>query len=131
MSDALFDAATIDVAANDYGFRATGSVITFDGWLKVYPSKVEESQLPNVTKGERLDLVDLKPEQHFTKPPPRFNEASLIKTLEKEGIGRPSTYASIISTIVNRKYVEKDRSRYFHQTEIGTQVCDFLVENFP
>jgi len=131
MADALFDAATIDVAAGDYGFRATGSVITFDGWLKMYPSSVEESVLPAVKEGESLTLKELLTEQHFTKPPARFNEASLIKTLEKEGIGRPSTYASIISTILKRGYVEKDRSRAFHPTETGTQVNDFLVEQFP
>ncbi|HXK36818.1 MAG TPA: type I DNA topoisomerase [Candidatus Paceibacterota bacterium] len=131
MADALFDAATIDVTAGEYGFRATGSVITFDGWLKIYPSNVEESVLPVVKEGEQLTLKELLSEQHFTKPPARFNEASLIKTLEKEGIGRPSTYASIISTILKRGYVEKDRSRAFHPTEIGTQVNDFLVEQFP
>jgi DNA topoisomerase-1 len=131
MADALFDAATIDVAAGEYGFRATGSVITFDGWLKIYPSNVEESVLPVVKEGEQLTLKELLSEQHFTKPPARFNEASLIKTLEKEGIGRPSTYASIISTILKRGYVEKDRSRAFHPTDTGTQVNDFLVEQFP
>jgi DNA topoisomerase-1 len=97
----------------------------------VYPTKFEDAELPSVTEGQQLEFRELKPEQHFTKPPARFNEASLIKTLEKEGIGRPSTYASIISTIVTRRYVEKDRSRYFHPTEIGMQVNDFLVENFP
>jgi DNA topoisomerase-1 len=97
----------------------------------VYPTKFEDALLPEVVQNDRLDLQELKPEQHFTKPPARYNEASIIKTLEKEGIGRPSTYASIISTILLRRYVEKDRSRYFHPTETGTTVCDFLVENFP
>jgi DNA topoisomerase-1 len=131
MAIAVFDAATIDINAKDYGFRANGSVLKFDGWLKVLPSKFEENELPTVKQGDVLSLQDLKPEQHFTKPPARFNEASLIKTLEKEGVGRPSTYASIISTIVLRKYVEKDRGRSFHPTEIGMQVNDFLVEQFP
>jgi DNA topoisomerase-1 len=131
MAPAQFDATTIDITAKHYGFRASGSMLTFDGFLKVYPTKFEDAELPAVTEGQRLDLQELKPEQHFTKPPPRYNEASIIKTLEKEGIGRPSTYSSIISTIVTRKYVEKDRSRYFHPTEIGMQVNDFLVENFP
>lgn len=131
MAVAVFDAATIDVNAKQYGFRANGSVLKFDGWLKVLPSKFEENNLPVVRISEQLTLTELKPEQHFTKPPARFNEASLIKTLEKEGIGRPSTYAAIISTIVLRKYVEKDRSRTFHPTEIGMQVNDFLVEQFP
>jgi len=131
MSDAVFDATGIDIAAGRYGFRATGSMLKFDGWLKVLPSKFEDNELPPVQESDRLDLRELKPEQHFTKPPARYNEASLIKTLEKEGIGRPSTYASIISTILLRRYVEKDRSRYFHPTDTGKQVNDFLVENFP
>jgi DNA topoisomerase-1 len=131
MAKAVFDAATIDVQAKQYGFRANGSVLKFDGYLKVYPSAFEDNVLPSVAVGDILALQTLTPEQHFTKPPARYNEASLIKTLEKEGIGRPSTYAAIISTIVARKYVEKDRSRYFHPTEIGGQVNDFLVEQFP
>ncbi len=141
MAKAVFDATAIDIEAlgrspatgetKSYGFRATGTTMKFDGFLKIYPTKFEESILPIVTAGETLTLETLKPEQHFTKPPARYNEASLIKTLEKEGIGRPSTYASIISTILTRKYVEKDRSRYFHPTEIGMLVNDFLVANFP
>jgi DNA topoisomerase I len=131
MAIAVFDATTIGVKAKQYDFRANGSMLKFDGWLKVFPSKFAENELPAVSVGETLELKELKPEQHFTKPPARYNEASLIKTLEKEGIGRPSTYASIISTIVLRKYVEKDRSRAFHPTEIGMQVNDFLVEQFP
>ncbi len=131
MAPVVFDATAIDVTAKRYGFHASGSTVKFDGWLKVLPTKLTELQLPQVAVDEPLDLQELKPEQHFTKPPARFNEASLIKTLEKEGIGRPSTYASIISTIILRKYVEKDRSRAFHPTEIGTEVSNFLVENFP
>lgn len=138
MSDAVFDATAIDIEVKsrepkvaNYGFRANGSVLKFDGWLKVLPSKFEDNALPQVRSGETLALQELKPEQHFTKPPARYNEASLIKTLEKEGIGRPSTYAAIISTIVLRKYVEKDRSRYFHPTQIGKDVNDYLVEQFP
>lgn len=131
MTDATFDASSIDVTAKQYTFRATGSILTFDGFLKVYSMKFEERDMPVVETGASLALQELKPEQHFTKPPARYNEASIIKTLEKEGIGRPSTYASIISTILLRKYVEKDRSRAFHPTEIGMQVNDFLVENFP
>jgi len=131
MADAVFDATGVDITAGRYGFRATGSLMKFDGWLKVLPSKFEDSELPPVQEGDRMDVRELKPEQHFTKPPARYNEASLIKTLEKEGIGRPSTYAAIISTILLRRYVEKDRSRYFHPTDTGKQVNDFLVENFP
>ena len=131
MSKAVFDTMTIDVSADKYTFRANGSTMKFDGFLKVYPTKYEENELPVVKAGDVLDLKELKPEQHFTKPPARFNEASLIKTLEKEGIGRPSTYAPIISTIVQRNYVTKDRSRYFHPTEIGMLVNDVLVKHFP
>ena len=131
MTEAKFDTAAIDISAARYGFRANGSVMRFDGWLKVYPTKIEDAELPDITAGEMLTLRELRPEQHFTKPAARFNEASLIKILEKEGIGRPSTYASIISTILIRKYVEKDRSRALTPTEIGMQVNDFLVENFP
>ncbi|MBX4211500.1 MAG: type I DNA topoisomerase [Candidatus Yanofskybacteria bacterium] len=131
MVQATFDATTIEVKAGKYTFRANGSTMRFDGFLKVYPTKYAENELPIVKKNEELSLQELKPEQHFTKPPAHYNEASLIKTLEKEGIGRPSTYAPIISTILQRKYVEKDRSRYFHATELGMLVNDFLVEHFP
>lgn len=131
MTKAIFDQSAIDIKAKNYGFRATGTTMKFDGFLKIYPTKFEENELPVVTVGEKLDLKELKPEQHFTKPPARYNEASLIKALEKEGIGRPSTYASIISTIQDRNYVNKDRTRYFSPTEIGTMVNDLLVEHFP
>jgi len=103
----------------------------FDGFLKIYPIKFGENELPIVKEGEKLHLEELKSEQHFTKPPARYNEASLIKILEKEGIGRPSTYAPIISTIQQRNYVKKDRSKYFHPTEIGIMVNDLLVKHFP
>ena len=131
MTDAKFDATAIDIKAAKYGFRATGSVLTFDGWLKVFPSAFEDVQLPLVKNGQILELQELKSEQHFTKPPARFNEASLIKILEKEGIGRPSTYAAIISTVQTRGYVEKDRSRAFHPTDTGRTVHDFMMANFP
>lgn len=131
MPKAVFDATAIDIEAKNYTFRANGSVIKFDGFLKIYPIKVAENDLPVVKQGEELELKELKPEQHFTKPPARYNEASLIKTLEKEGIGRPSTYAPIISTILTRNYVNKDQNRYFHPTEIGIMVNDVLVEHFP
>jgi len=131
MPKAIFDATSIDIGAGKYNFRANGSTIKFDGFLKIYPVKITENDLPIVKQGNELELVGLTPEQHFTKPPARFNEASLIKTLEKEGIGRPSTYAPIISTIVARNYVTKDPSRYFHPTEIGIMVNDVLVKHFP
>jgi len=138
MTKAIFDSLTIDIQAagnneqrTKYIFRANGSTMRFDGFLKVYPTKYEEVNLPIVKVDEKLDLKELKAEQHFTKPPARFNEASLIKTLEKEGIGRPSTYAPTISTILARNYVNKDKSRYFHPTEIGVMVNDLLVQHFP
>lgn len=136
MTKAVFDSTTIDSEAvgadkKSYIFRSTGSTMKFDGFLKVYPVKYEETILPQVTVDEKLDLKEIKGEQHFTKPPARYNEASLIKKLEKEGIGRPSTYAPIISTIVTRNYVNKDKSRYFHPTEIGVMVNDLLVAHFP
>lgn len=137
MPQARIDSTGIDVRASRegsehvYDFRATGSIMTFDGFTKIYPSSFEETPLPIVKASDALTLEALLPEQHFTKPPARFNEASLIKVLEKEGIGRPSTYASIISTIVDRGYVEKDKSRSFVPMDIGMLVTDFLVEHFP
>lgn len=131
MKKAIFDATSVDVKAGKYTFRANGSILKFEGFLKIYPTKFEENELPQLKTGEALDLAELKPEQHFTKPPARYNEASLIKTLEKEGIGRPSTYAPIISTIQDRNYATKDKNRYFHPTEIGTLVNDVLVAHFP
>lgn len=136
MMPALFDQTTIDVQAGRFIFRATGSVQKFDGFLKVYQEgrdeKTEEEEeaersLPRVTKGETLDLKKISPEQHFTEPPPRFTEATLVKALEEKGIGRPSTYAAIMSTIQDREYVEKRESR-FHPTGLGMTVNDVLVE---
>jgi len=130
MAKAMLDATTIEIDAKQYRFKATGTTMKFDGFLKVYPTKFEENKLPSVSVKEELQLQELIPEQHFTKPPSRYNEASLIKLLEQNGIGRPSTYAPIISTILMRKYVIKDRSRYFHPTDTGTMVNDFLVKHF-
>jgi DNA topoisomerase-1 len=136
MTPALFDQTTIDISAGRFIFRATGSVQKFDGFLKLYQEgrdeKTEEEDeaersLPRVTKGETLDLKKISPEQHFTEPPPRFTEATLVKALEEKGIGRPSTYAAIMSTIQDREYVEKRESR-FHPTGLGMTVNDVLVE---
>jgi len=142
MNPAVFDQTTIDVAtAKDrikYLFRATGSVLKFDGFLAVYEEgkdqKDEEDEeikhkLPAVAEGEVLKLRHLKPDQHFTEPPPRYNEATLVKELEARGVGRPSTYAAILSTIQEREYVKKDGGR-FTPTELGMVVTDLLVENF-
>src|SRR5580693_1613373 len=137
MMPALFDQTTIDVAASgknglEYIFRATGSVQKFEGFLKVYKEgkdqtddedEEEKHRLPLVTEGEVLRLRALKPEQHFTEPPPRYNEATLVKRLEADGVGRPSTYASILSTIQEREYVTKESNR-FVPSELGMVVTD-------
>jgi DNA topoisomerase-1 len=131
MPPAILDSTTVDIQAKNYTFRATGSVIKFDGFLKVYPIKFKETILPSLNKDELLKLIKLISQQHFTQPPPRFTEASLVKTLEEYGIGRPSTYAPIISTIQERGYVQKNEQRKFIPTEVGFLVNDILVENFP
>ena len=142
ITPAVFDQTTVDIDAkqgNDsFWFRVTGSVLKFDGFLKVYEeakdSKDEEDEelkhkLPPLEPGQKLTLRELKPEQHFTEPPPRYNEASLVKELEERGIGRPSTYATILGTIQERQYVTKLGGK-FAPTEIGLVVTDLLVENF-
>ena len=131
MAQAIFDSITVDISAKHYIFRATGQILKFDGFLKIYPIKFEEIELPPLEINEILELIKLIPTQHFTQPPPRYTEASLIKELEKNGIGRPSTYAPILSTIQERNYVEKDEKRYFRPTEIGVVVNDLLVNHFP
>jgi DNA topoisomerase-1 len=145
MTPAVFDQTTVDIVAKadrSYDFRVTGSVLRFDGYLKVYEEAKDKkdeddealsNKLPALNEGQPLTLRNLKPEQHYTEPPPRYNEASLVKELEERGIGRPSTYASIINTIQDREYVQKigGRSGRFVPTEIGTVVNDLLVKNFP
>ncbi|HEY1187079.1 MAG TPA: type I DNA topoisomerase, partial [Gemmata sp.] len=123
---------TYDITAGRGLFRASGRVIAFDGYRRVLPpvGKQEDAELPPVKEKDVLNRLDLFESQHFTQPPPRFNEGSLVKALEKEGIGRPSTYASIISTIQKRGYVTQDRGRFF-ATEIGKVVTDLLVKHFP
>jgi len=136
MTPAIFDQTTIDIEAGRLIFRATGSVQKFDGFLKVYqegrdekPEDDEEAErtLPMVSKGEQLKVNAIVPEQHFTEPPPRYTEATLVKALEEKGIGRPSTYAAIMSTIQEREYVEKIQNR-FHPTTLGKTVNDLLIE---
>lgn len=136
-SEAVMDQTSVDISANDYTFRATGSVIKFDGWLKLYGKDIEEEEdekknqpLPELTEKQVLNLIGLIPGQHFTEPLPRYTEASLIKRLEELGIGRPSTYAPILSTIQERFYVERVE-RKFIPTVLGFAVCDFLLEHFP
>jgi len=143
MTPAVYDQTTIEVDAPGkdgakYLFRATGSVPKFDGFLAVYEegkdAKDEDddelkAKLPKVEVGETLKLKALVPEQHFTEPPPRFNEATLVKELEADGIGRPSTYASILSTIQEREYVKKEGGKFF-PTELGFVVTDLLLQSF-
>jgi len=131
MSRAIFDSTAVDIAAANYGFRANGTAIKFDGFLKVYPVRYEEMTLPALKEKEILELLELIHAQHFTQPPARYSEATLVKKLEAEGIGRPSTYAPIISTIQERNYVQKDENKKFFPTDIGFTVNDILTEHFP
>ncbi len=142
ITPAVFDQTTVDIdaksGADTFWFRVTGSILKFDGFLKVYEESKEgkdeedeelKHKLPPLEAGQKLTLKALKPEQHFTEPPPRYNEASLVKELEERGIGRPSTYSAILSTIQERQYVQKLGGK-FTPTEIGLVVTDLLVENF-
>jgi DNA topoisomerase-1 len=157
MKEAVYDQTTIDIKSStttpSYLFRAVGRIIKFDGWLKVYgvetdleePKEKENGEdstaedkdlikenlrLPDVSEGQDVTLENVKPDQHFTQPPPRYTEAALVKALEERGIGRPSTYAPTIGTIMERKYVEKE-AKALKPTPIGIAVNDFLVTNFP
>ncbi|MBN2398686.1 MAG: type I DNA topoisomerase [Deltaproteobacteria bacterium] len=143
MNPALFDQTTIDIQAGHCLFRAQGSVMKFPGFTAAYTETTDKedngddpaagpgtSRLPEVSEGDELTLLSLEPQQSFTQPPPRFSEATLVKELEEKGIGRPSTYAAIISTIQNRNYVKLEGGR-FHPTELGAVVNELLVENFP
>lgn len=151
MNPAVYDQTTVDIAAAVFLLRATGSSLKFPGFLAAYGvageneesrsqeeastsedvgTKTTEALLPVLSEGEALQCKEIKPEQKFTQPPPRFSEASLVKELEEVGIGRPSTYATILSTIVARQYVLKDQNR-FSPTELGVLVTDLLVEAFP
>src|SRR5208283_1815924 len=141
MNPAIIDQTSVDIMANNYTFRATGSVVKFHGFMAVYMEEKSEDQavseeengeavLPTINEGEVLNLIKLDPKQHFTQPQPRFSEALLVKTLEEKGIGRPSTYAAIISTIQERDYVNKVENK-FRPTELGVLVNDLLVSHFP
>lgn len=136
MSPAVYDATTIDLALGDIPFRATGSVLRFDGFVRLYlegrddDAEEDAGTLPLVTAGQSLDLVSLEAQQHFTEPPPRYTEASLVKALEEHGIGRPSTYAPTLSTLVDRKYVRVEKRRITPE-DVGMVVTDILAEIFP
>jgi DNA topoisomerase I len=147
MAQAIYDQTMVDIeargsadpslnGARDLVFRASGSVMRFDGFVRVYlegrddAAEEEAGLLPELAVGQVLDLAELRPEQHFTEPPPRYSEASLVKALEEHGIGRPSTYSTTISTLLERKYVRLD-ARRFHPEDVGIVVTDLLAEVFP
>lgn len=129
MSDAITESTTVLADAKDYRFKANGSVLVFDGFLKINPQALQDSKLPQFTVGEKLQPQSINEQFHETPPPPRYNDASLIKTLEEKGIGRPSTYATIVGTIEERGYIEREEAR-FKPTAVGIAVNDFLVANF-
>ncbi|MEK7211740.1 MAG: type I DNA topoisomerase [Patescibacteria group bacterium] len=135
MPPAVFAAAMIDISTSkdnhEYVFRANGATMKFEGFLKIYQSDIKETILPKLEKDEEVDLKDIAPVQHFTEPPARFTDASLVKALEENGIGRPSTYAPTISTIIDRHYVERAEGRKLAPTELAFLVNDLLVEHFP
>jgi DNA topoisomerase-1 len=135
MESAVYDQTTILVDAvnpknanTTYNLRTTGSIMKFPGWRKLFPTG-EDTLLPEIEKDQELNYLDINPQQKFTLPPPRYNDASLVKELEKRGIGRPSTYASIISVIQDRRYVKRE-NKSFEPTPIGYTVCDFLIKHF-
>ena len=136
MMPAVYDRTTVDIESADAIFRATGQVMKFDGFMRVYiegqdEPEDEEGTLPMLDEGEKLTLLGLDPEQHFTQPPPRYTQATLIKVLEEQGIGRPSTYAAIMTSILRVEYVEEDESKRMRPTSLGRVVNDMLVKAFP
>lgn len=141
LPQAIFASTSVDIEAKSretkrepsqvYALRANGSVLKFDGFLKIWPTQYEQKELPELEENESLLLKEVFPNQHFTEPPPRYDEASLIKILEEYGIGRPSTYAPIISVIQERNYVVKNEQRRFEPTEVGVAVNKILSEHFP
>ena len=141
MAQAVVFKTSADISAASHAFRATGSTIKFNGFIELYTEAKEDREgqetvpeqeniLPELSEGEILKLLELSPKQHFTEPPPRYNEASLIRELEQKGIGRPSTYAPIIATIEDRHYVKRE-GRVFYPTELGETTNSLLVEHFP
>jgi len=137
MNPAVYDQTSVEIEAGKYTFRATGSILIFPGFMTLYIEAAEENgdgenqegKLPELKEGETLKLLELTPEQHFTQPPPRYTEATLIKELEEKGIGRPSTYATILDNIQEREYVAKEKGRLY-PTELGCLVTDLLVAHF-
>jgi len=131
MNPAIIDQTTIDIAAGKYELRSTGSVINFPGFIKVYGGASEDTLLPEIKEKDILDLKKLIDKQHFTEPPARYSDATLVKTLEEYGIGRPSTYAPTIATIIARKYVDRDEKKRLAPNDIAFLVTDLLTEHFP
>jgi DNA topoisomerase-1 len=133
MESAVYDQTSIVAEAKNvadiFTLKTAGSVLKFDGWMKLFPNQ-GDVVLPDVSAGQSVDLQKVESSQKFTQPPARYNDASLIKTLEKLGIGRPSTYASIISVILDRGYVER-KDKAFVATPVGETVGDFLMKHFP
>ncbi|HUS80204.1 MAG TPA: type I DNA topoisomerase [Armatimonadota bacterium] len=130
MAPAVFDQTGVNIEAGRFVLRATGSVVVFPGFFKVLGRPEDDTMLPELEEGQDLALLDIVPEQHFTQPPPRFTEATLVRELENNGVGRPSTYASIIETLRQRKYVRMEK-RAFAPTPLGLAVNDYLVDSFP
>jgi DNA topoisomerase I len=133
MPEAVVNSASINIDAQNtpYQFRATGQTLVFDGYLKIYPEKISDNVLPVVAAQEEVKLENMNGEQHFTKPPARYSDATLVKQLEEYGIGRPSTYAPTIATIIERNYVARDDAKKLKPTEIAFVVNDLLVAHFP
>ncbi|MBQ3180531.1 MAG: type I DNA topoisomerase [Firmicutes bacterium] len=137
MASAIIDTTTVDIAAGKYTFRATGSEIRFPGFMQIYiESRDDEGEkdelglLPSLQEGQTLPAAGMEPKQHFTTPPPRYTEAMLVKTLEEKGVGRPSTYAPIVDTILGRGYVVRE-DKHFYSTELGSVVVNLLKDGFP
>ena len=136
MSLAVYDTVKIKITAGPYEFRISGSQIKFEGFMKLYTESQdaneseENSFLPDLREGEKLKLLQLLPEQRFTQPPPRYSEAMLVKVLEEKGIGRPSTYAPIIETLISRGYVLREK-KVFIPTELGKVVLEQLLQFSP
>ncbi len=131
MGPAVYDSTKVELSGGDYLFRAKGSRMKFKGFMEAYPyvRSKKDVILPDLKKGEQVELKDLDPKQHFTKPPARYSEATLVKELENNGVGRPSTYANILTKIQNKDYVSRKKNR-FHPSDLGMIVSDLLVENF-
>ncbi|MDD2785901.1 MAG: type I DNA topoisomerase [Patescibacteria group bacterium] len=131
MPDATLNATRVDIAGGKFMFRATGQQVVEPGYLKLYPDQENDKLLPELAKGDKLKAQDIKGVQHFTEPPARYSDATLVKALEEDGIGRPSTYASIISTVIDRGYVERDEKKRLKPLQIAFDVNEILNKRFP